>query len=357
MTTEKKQEFIISCLYGLLILLIGYVVMKYLFGLVLPFLIGFAIAFALRPVVEFLERKTGKRGKLWSALVLVLAYGVVCGLVALGCWKGVRELLELVEQLPEVYTGTLGPALRALVLRLAELARGISPELYESLLALTDSTAQTLGGLLTTFSGNVAGGIAAFAARVPSVLVTCAFAVISSAFFCLDYVNITRFIKRQVPQRYRPLITQVKGYLVGAFAKMTRAYLIILGITFLELLIGLSLLGMEYPATVAAVTALVDILPVFGTGVVLLPWALVELLRGQYYLAAGLVLLYLLVSLVRNFLEPKILGKQIGLHPIATLMALYVGAKLFGFAGLFLPVVLILVKNLNDTGVVSVWRE
>ena len=122
MTTEKKQEFIISCLYGLLILLIGYVVMKYLFGLVLPFLIGFAIAFALRPVVEFLERKTGKRGKLWSALVLVLAYGVVCGLVALGCWKGVRELLELVEQLPEVYTGTLGPALRALVLRLAELA-------------------------------------------------------------------------------------------------------------------------------------------------------------------------------------------------------------------------------------------
>ena len=357
MTTEKKREFIISCLYGLLILLIGYVVMKYLFGLVLPFLIGFAIAFALRPVVEFLERKTGKRGKFWSALVLALAYGAVCGLAALGCWKGAGELSELVQRLPEVYTGTLGPALRTLVLRLAEFSRSFSPELYQSLLALTDSTAQTLGGLLTTFSGNVAGGIAAFAARVPSVLVTCAFAVISSAFFCLDYVNITRFIKRQLPPRCRPLVTQVKGYLVGAFAKMARAYLIILGITFLELLVGLSLLGMEYPATVAAVTALVDILPVFGTGVVLLPWALVVLLQGKPYLALGLLLLYLLISLVRNFLEPKILGKQIGLHPVATLMALYVGAKLFGFAGLFLPVVLILVKNLNDTGVVSLWKN
>ena len=130
-------------------------------------------------------------------------------------------------------------------------------------------------------------------------------------------------------------MTHVKEYLVGAFARMVRAYLILLGITFGELAAGAFLFGVPHPATAAAVVALVDLLPVLGTGIVLIPWAAVALLQGEVFLGAGLAVLYGVIALVRNLLEPKILGRQMGLHPLAALVSIYVGGRLFGLLGLF----------------------
>jgi len=120
-------------------------------------------------------------------------------------------------------------------------------------------------------------------------------------------------------------------------------------ITFIELALGLSVLRVEGAITIAALIATIDILPVFGTGGVVIPWAIIELIKGNTPFAIGLAVLYVIITVVRNILEPKMVGKQIGLHPLAMLVCMYVGVKLFGFIGLFaLPVALVMVKHLYE---------
>ena len=128
-------------------------------------------------------------------------------------------------------------------------------------------------------------------------------------------------------------------------------------ITFLELFTGLSILRVDYALPIAAIVAVLDILPVLGSGGILIPWAVVELILKNYSLCVGLFALYLVITIVRNIIEPRIVGSQIGLHPIITISSMYAGLKLFGFAGFILgPVAAILVKYLNDTGKIHLFK-
>jgi predicted PurR-regulated permease PerM len=138
---------------------------------------------------------------------------------------------------------------------------------------------------------------------------------------------------------------------------MIKSYMIIMIITFFELFAGLSILKVNYALPIAAIVAFLDILPVLGTGGIIIPWSIVELILKNYFLGFGLLILYVAVTVIRNVLEPRIIGHQIGLHPIITITAMYAGLRLFGFGGLFLaPVVVITVKYLNDTGKINLFK-
>ncbi|MDZ5016645.1 AI-2E family transporter, partial [Clostridium perfringens] len=152
-------------------------------------------------------------------------------------------------------------------------------------------------------------------------------------------------------------ILDVKDYIVGTLFKLIKAYAIIISITFIELSIGLSILKVESAITIAALIALVDILPVLGTGGVVIPWVIIEAVKGNFGLAIGLAILYVTITVIRNILEPKIVGQQVGLHPLVMLVCMFMGARIFGFLGLFiLPFIVIILKNLNDSGKIHIFK-
>ncbi len=154
---------------------------------------------------------------------------------------------------------------------------------------------------------------------------------------------------RLFPAQNRNLFSEINKFAAGIGFKYVKAYAILMAVTFAELALGLSILRVDKAILVAALIAVIDLLPVLGTGGVMVPWIIVELIKGNIPFAIGLAVLYLIIIIVRNILEPKLIGKQIGLHPLVMLICMYVGLKLFGFIGLFaLPVAVVIAKQLYD---------
>lgn len=132
---------------------------------------------------------------------------------------------------------------------------------------------------------------------------------------------------------------------------MLKGYILLMLITFTELTIGLLLIGQSNAILLAAIICVIDILPVLGTGAVVIPWALISLFTGNILKAIGLILMYIVITIIRNFLEPKVIGNQVGLHPLITLLSMFCGLRLLGFVGLFgFPLTLIVLNDLYKRG-------
>ena len=139
--------------------------------------------------------------------------------------------------------------------------------------------------------------------------------------------------------------------------KMLRGYIIILLITCAELFIGFTILRLEYAFVLAMLIAIMDILPVVGTGTALIPWGVYQLIIGNVWMGLGLLVLYAAITVIRQIIEPKIIGKQVGLTPIVTLMAMYLGLQLFGIIGMVcLPILLIIIVKLQESGMIKIWK-
>ena len=173
--------------------------------------------------------------------------------------------------------------------------------------------------------------------------------VISTFFISMDFDRIVCFLKRLLPEK---AIGPIREKLFQSLKIFLRSYCLIFLITFSELSAGLFILRIPYAVWIGLLVAVVDIMPVLGTGLVLLPWAVIAAFMGNFPLAAGMVLLYILMTAVRNIVEPRLVGCQIGLHPLATLISMFVGMQLFGIIGLFvLPVALSLAVQFLRDGV------
>ena len=162
----------------------------------------------------------------------------------------------------------------------------------------------------------------------------------------------------QCSPKVKNLIYDIKDYTVNTLFKIIFAYAKIMSITFVELSIGFIILGIDSPFLVALLISIFDVLPVLGTGGIMVPWVLYLLINGQINLAIGLLILYIIVTVIRNIIEPKIVGDQIGVHPLLMLIGMYAGVKIFGMFGLILfPVVLIIIKNLNDSEKIHLYKN
>lgn len=208
-----------------------------------------------------------------------------------------------------------------------------------------------------SMSSTVVKAIVSVAGGIPSFFIKFLFTIVSSFFFTIDYYKITRFILRQFSEKNQNIIINIKKNGIDTIFKFIRAYAILITITFIELSIGLSILKISNSILIAALIAIIDILPILGTGGILLPWAIISIITGNIGLAIGLVSLYLLILIIRQVLEPKIVGNQIGLHPIVTLICMFVGAQLLGFIGLFLlPILVTILNKMNDEGVIRIFK-
>jgi sporulation integral membrane protein YtvI len=171
---------------------------------------------------------------------------------------------------------------------------------------------------------------------LPNALFTTAVVIIATYYFAIDRVKINSFFLSLFPEKFRPVLKNTRDVLANTVGKYLRAYGLLFFITFGELLLAFIILGIDYSFILALVIALVDFLPVLGTGTVLIPWGIILIVMGNYGLGIGILVTYVIITVVRQVVEPKIVGKFIGLPPIAALASMYIGLNLMGLLGLFL---------------------
>lgn len=357
MDINKHIKFFIIVAYFAL----GYFFITTLFpkliNLFLPFVLAFFVAALANPVAEFLKTKYHFKKVIATAVSLLLILTIVSGFVTLIINRLIVELSNLIKNIPQIsafITDTyFNFAERWEIIR-ASIPSQFSIYAHEMLKNLASSLTDIVTGL-TKITIDSATSIAA---KIPSALLLVVAFILASIFITNDYKNIKRNILMQFPESTRNVLLKIKKYLNIAFKKYLKGMLIIMTITFFELLLGLTILGVDYALTFALIIAIIDILPIFGTGAFLIPWGIGALLFQNYYLGFGLLILYAIITVVRQFIEPKIISQSLGTYPLITLVAIYVGFKLFGFAGMiFMPILVLVMVTLNNVGIIKIWSS
>jgi len=357
MTYDEKKKFIVNVVFVVAAYAVLYFVFKYVIHWIMPFVVGFLITLALRPLTRFVTKLTGMKRKSIAILVVTMFYVIV----ALILWLLVTFLwaqtYDLIQVLPGFYATRIEPILFGFNDWTAEKATSISPEVANTVSNIITSAIQSVSSGIRSISLFLVELAKTIISNVPLYLISVIFTIVLSIFISVEFDNIVAFIKKQLPDRFNETFEGARKFLSGTLLKMIKAYAIILSITFIELFIGLSILRVKYALPIAAITAALDILPILGTGGVIIPWALVELLLKDYHTGFGLLILYVTITVVRNIIEPRIVGHEIGLHPIVTITVMYAGLRLFGFIGFILaPVIAILVKYLNDNDKIKLYK-
>ena len=326
----------------------------------LPFALAFVTAAALQKPVRWLTGVTrAPRGFLSGALVVSVVL-LVAGAAALLLWwlwsaaVGFFADEEAVARL----AAALGDTVAAVQTWAEARAARLSPETQAALRAAFGRLMAGDGGLVAGWLNAAAGEVVNFAARrLPGALFGFFIWVVASVFLTMDYRRVTAFLRRQIPPHRQALAADVRALLGGTAAQLARAYGRLMLLTFGELLLGLWLLRVPRAPLWAALIAVVDILPVLGVGTVLIPWAAVELLGGQTRLGLCLLALYLIITLVRNAVEPHVVGERVGLPPLVSLLCLYGGLKVAGVAGMvFAPLAVTVLVQLQKRGHLPLWK-
>ncbi|MDO5123070.1 MAG: sporulation integral membrane protein YtvI [Eubacteriales bacterium] len=351
--TEGKRKFIIDVLFVVVLLLLVYVGIKYVMVWFLPFVIGLVVAVCLQKPVAWLVKKTKINRTFWSLLLVLTVLCAIFAAIGLVGWQLSKEIPGFL-----VWIKSLVPNVKNTFATVTAWVSSVSDRLPFDL-------TETIGNLPGTIIDAAVSGVTGLATSMgktvivdgPGLLIACIFSIVASCYITKDYNKITNFVLLQLNDKNKELVINVKRLFVTNILYMLRGYALILFITFIELLIGLSILRVEYAPILAALIAVLDILPVVGTGTVLIPWGIVSLILGDFRQGIGVLIVYVLITIIRNIIEPRIIGDQVGLHPIVTLVSMYVGLKIFGVVGMMLmPVMMIILVKLHESGIIHIWN-
>lgn len=344
---ERKKKFIINVVFYALIAVLVWVGCKYLVSPMMPFIIAFLVATLIQvPVRKFKVSK--KQKKLLSIVFCAVFYGLLFLLAAWASLKLLDGVENLIRQVPHFYNTTIVPVFETISNYLEESMTSVHPSVANTIENSFEEMTNNLGSYVSGLSVKVVQIISGGISGVPGFVIKLVITVVATFFFVGDYDGIIAFFKKLLTPKQVALVEKGQSYVKNVLFIYIRSYSFLFLLTFTELCIGMFLLKMPYPALLALCIAVFDILPVLGTGGVLLPWAAILFIMKEHGLAVGILILYLVILVVRNMVEPRIVGKQIGLHPLATLAALFLGLKLFGLVGLVaFPVALTVLVNFS----------
>ena len=355
---DRRRKFIVNTVYWALVVGIVFLVTKYLLGLVWPFFLAFIFSWCLTPIVRWLTVKCHIRHGIAAAICLLLFFGIVGGLLLLLIFNVVSWAQTLVTWLPTFYSDTVEPMLKDATVWIEDFVARLDPEAADVVTATFSDIISSAGTAVSSFSVRAVAAVTGWVAKVPGKLLSTLICIIATVFMTVDFHRMTAFILRQLSQRTRLVVVKAKETFFDVLGRYGKSYGIIMAITFVELSIGLLILRQEKALLLALIIAFFDILPVIGAGLFLIPWALASLLSGSLAKGLGLLALYIVITVIRQFLEPRVVGHQVGLHPLVTLIAMLVGTRLFGGIGLLgLPIACAIMKSLDDTGVIHILRK
>lgn len=311
----------------------------------LPFLIAFALSSLMEPIIKLIAGKLHIKRKAASPVVLLILLAIIIFLLVIILLRLIEELKSLIISAPEFLSNIYSQFVEWSD-KSNKLFEWMPKEITDNL----GSIISNLSATITNLGKAVLKGAFTTAVSFPEALVFTIITVMATYFMSSDREKISSVFHHHLPESWSKRILAIKRDLFSAVFGYLRAALIIMSITFIELFIGFNIIGVSYPLLLAFLIAIIDALPVLGTGGVLIPWALYSFVTNDIRMGVSLISLYLIVLVIRQIIEPKIVGHQIGVYPLLTLAAMYTGLQLIGFAGLILgPITFLLVRNIFIT--------
>lgn len=326
---------------------------RYLLPILLPFLVAWVISLCVRPLSAKIAKRTHASQKVCAAVLLLIFLGGACFLLYQSVARLFLELQRLLERLL-TEKDEIGLALRdsidffdAVTSKIGFLRRIHAGERFAALRErFNGMIAEMLEGFLRSLSAELPAFIGRVLSALPDLFLVGTVTLISAFYFCMDGARFVGGLGRLLPRGVANRLPAWRTRIKGMSWKYLKAYLLLLLLTFAELFLGFTVLRIEYAFLLSALVAVVDMLPVLGVGTVLVPWAIVLLLQKKFFVGFGLLILYTVILFVRQILEPRLVGKSLGIHPLVSLFASYAGWQLFGLLGMVLgPIVATVVQS------------
>ncbi len=323
----------------------------------MPFILGWLISLIASPVVRFFEEKLKVRRKAMSAVVIVAVLAVVVLLVYLLIVKLVREGVTFINELPDIWNTIL-----AEFNKVGANLQGVYDRMPADMQSTIDHIILEMGNYMSSMTGKMElpsfEAVGNAAKQIPDIFLAVVMCLLSAYFFVADKGYMAAAAEKFIPASVRHYLDLIRRSFRNAVGGYFKAQFKIECWIYILLVIGLMILGVDYAFLVAFGIAVLDFLPVFGTGTVMVPWAVIELLSENYRMMFGLIAIWLIGQLVRQVIQPKIVGDSIGMDAIPTLFLLYIGYRVAGVLGMILAVPIgIILVNLYEEGAFDTTRQ
>ncbi|NDO48741.1 sporulation integral membrane protein YtvI [Lachnospiraceae bacterium MD335] len=336
--------------FSLIVLLLCIFLVPRLIMLFMPLIIGWLISCIANPLVVFLESKIKIRRKAGTVVVIVVVIAVVSGIGYAACSVLFRQIHGFVKELPEMWN-VLVQDLDSFVSVANQYLGGVAPNIAEFLGNLGTSIGEAITNLPSKLDLDTFGGMGSMVGSIANVAISVIMAMLSAYFFIADrewiYEALEKIVPKGIAQKYGVFYGSLRQAVGGYFKAQLRIEVWM----YLLILLGLTLLKVRYALLIALLIAVIDILPFFGSGAVLVPWAIVTALGGDYARAIWFLVIWGVGQLFRQLIQPKIMGDSIGMEPIPTIILLFIGYKAAGVIGMLVAVPIgIIVVNMNEAG-------
>ncbi len=337
---KEKFNFLICVFYYITILVTSFLILKFvILEFLTPFLVGFLIAFILKPISNKISNKTKINNKFCRIVLVILTFSLMIFLIWLIGLKIVAKLKTISNSSQEIYENYLIPLMSFFGENIKNFLNNFFPNLNDQTTEILEYITIYINDFITSNSKYILTLIAKLGKSIPKFIIETLFAIMSSIYFIYDYEKITSFVLNIFPKKTQHYLYKTKSFTVKTIIKYVKSYSYLTLICFLLLCTGFFIIKVKNPIGTAAIISCFDAIPFVGSGIVIVPWALILLLSSKLNLAISLLVTFAIINLIRSFLEPKILGAGLGMHPIATLITIYLGAKLIGFLGIiFAPI-------------------
>ncbi len=312
----------------------------------IPFLIAFVLALFFEPLIKFFMKKFNWTRRLSSTLVIFVSIAILVGFIGWGTVTLFNEATNLLSNSGE-YFGRI----QSLIDNLTK-NNSLLDKLPIDLSKSIENAQAELISTITNWITNLLIGIRSWIIKIPNFIMSIFFVLISLYFMCTDKIYMIDQMEHHLPDIWTKKISKHLNSITKKLGKYIKAEATLVFVTFLISLIGLTIyniigLNVGFPLLISLGIAFVDALPILGSGAVMAPWAIIEVINGNIKLGVAVIILWAIMGIVRNILEPKLVSKHIGIHPVFTLVAMYTGYKLIGFFGMILgPILLIVLKEI-----------
>ena len=311
-------------------------------GFLMPFAVGWIISAIATPLVNWLEKRLKIVKKLGTAMIVILVIGLIVLAGYFAVSRIATEVTDLIRNFPDIYA-QLEEGLREIGATLSGAFHRLPQGIQDGWTAMIANLDTYMGELVSKISEPTVTAAGNFAKRLPSYLISFIVAILAAYFFTIHREEVIAWFKKIAPPSVEKRMTLVMDNLKYAVGGYFKAQFKIMGIVFLILFAGFLVLNIHYAVLVAFLISFLDFLPFFGTGTALIPWAIYSFFIGEYKIMAGLVIIYAVSQVVRQLLQPKLVGDSMGMNPLVTLLLLYVGYRIKGVLGMILAVPLGLV--------------
>lgn len=323
---NSKVKKLVNIWYSITVCVLILLAFKYALPLVLPFLLAAIVAALIRKPVNLIAKKTKIKREIVSFAAVSLVTLLLILILFLLIYSIYAYLSNVLTKLPQLL-----PKLNSLSMRINDFSKRLTDSMPQS---ITDALIELPSGFVASATAWLTDTLSAIAKKFPSVIIATGVTVFASFLITRDYYKLGNFISSVIPKSAFEKIKRYRDIAGNKSFGLLKGYALLTVITYFILLVGFLILGIPYSPAIAAIVAFIDLLPVLGTGIVLIPWAVICLIKGDIVSAIGLTVIYAVASLMRNLLSPRVLGNQIKLDSLTVLISMYVGYGFFGINGM-----------------------